>query len=113
MSTITTLKWRILDASDNRLTLISDTTANTGFTLQGADGYNNGVLLLNNACKAMYSNSGLGAIGRSINIEDIEDVSSYEVSNKETVSIPSYRNYPNIYALEKTGSAKWNIWNKI
>ena len=66
LSTLPNIKWRILDASDNTLTLISDKAANTNFTLYGANGYNNGVLLLNNACKAMYSNSSLGATGRSL-----------------------------------------------
>lgn len=49
-----------------------------GFMLHSSAGYNNGVLLLNQACKTMYSNSSLGAIGRSIKIEDIEAVSKYD-----------------------------------
>ena len=75
-STISGLKWRVLKDDGTTLTLIADTTANTGFTLKGANGYNNGVLLLNNACKAMYSNSTFSATGRSIKAEDIEAVSS-------------------------------------
>ena len=112
LSTITNLKWRILDASDNTLTLISDTTANTPFTLEGANGYNNGVLLLNNACKSMYSNNSLGATGRSLNIDDIEKHMSYD---KNTYSdevgkygneylASSLNNYPNIFSEEKTGA---------
>ena len=103
MATITNLKWRILDASDNTLTLISNTTANTDFTLEGPNGYNNGVLLLNNACKAMYSNSNLGAIGRSLNIDDIEAYSTYEGASLSEYT-PSNTYYPNIFALELTGS---------
>ena len=109
LSTLTNLKWRILDVSDNTLTLISATTANENFYLPGSyNMYNNGVLLLNNACKAMYSNSTLGATARNLNIDDIEEVSSY---NKN--SYPNYGNeytpswvryYPNIFALEKTGA---------
>ena len=71
-STNTDLKWRILAANNNILALISNTTANTSFGIERDSGYNNGVLLLNNACKAMYSNSNLSAVGRSINIDDIE-----------------------------------------
>ena len=103
MSTITNLRWRILEASDNTLTLISDTIANTDFTLEGPNGYNNGVLLLNNACKAMYSNSNLGAIGRSLNIDDIEAYSTYEGASLSEYT-PSNTYYPNIFALELTGS---------
>ena len=35
-------------------------------------GYNNGVYLLNDICKSRYGNASLGAIARSLNIEDIE-----------------------------------------
>ena len=106
-STITGLKWRILDANNNTLTLISETAANTGFTLSGANGYNNGVLLLNNACKAMYSNSSLGATGRSLNIDDIEDYMTYNKNSyfdygKEFS--PRYKNYPTIFANELNGA---------
>ena len=109
-STITSLKWRILKASDNTLTLISDTTANTGFYLSGANGYNNGVLLLNNACKEMYSNSNLGATGRSLNIDDIEEVSSYngtEYSDRYgTQGTASNTSYPRIFEYEITGAPR-------
>ncbi len=113
ISTETYLKWRILFVDDEKLTLISDNTANEGFYLDGANGYNNGVLLLNNACKALYSNGTLGAVGRNVKIEDIEKVSSFnpeddeflnygqEVSNsmgKNNVS------YPNIFAEELNGA---------
>ena len=101
-STISGLKWRILDASSNTLTLISDTVANTNFTLYGENGYNNGVLLLNNACKAMYSKSDW-ATGRSLNIDDIEKKSDYVgASNAEHRLSDKF--YPNIFAQEKTGS---------
>ena len=77
LSTDTSLKWQILFADSNTLTLISEKPVHNGFYLGNYNGYNNGVLLLNNACKAMYSNSSLGATGRSLKIEDIESVSSY------------------------------------
>ena len=101
--TIDTLKWRILEAKNNVLTLISDTTANEDFGLGGANGYNNGVLLLNNACKAMYSNSSLGATGRSLNIDDIEAHSTYSGATL-TEYTPLYRNYPSIFEQELNGA---------
>ena len=114
LSTITTLQWRILFVDSNKLTLISDVPANTHFELEGANGYNNGVLLLNNTCKAMYSNSSLGATARSLNIDDIERVSTYDKSiyldpdsnslnyEREYKAINS--SYPKILKLEKTGA---------
>ena len=51
----------------------------------------------------MYSNSSLGAVARSIKIEDIEKISSFTGnSNKEY--IPMYGSYPNIFALEESGA---------
>ena len=106
-STITSLKWRIMFVDNTTITLISDTTANTRFYLAGANGYNNGVKLLDDACKAMYSNSSLSAVGRSLKIRDIEAVSSFDKSSYSNYGreySTSYKYYPNIFADELTGS---------
>ena len=120
-STDSTLKWRILEVTDNTLTLISDTTANPTFGLESYNGYNNGVKLLNDACAAMYSNSSLGAIGRSINITDIENHSRFDKTTSSeygvnygtefdiTYNYTTY--YPRIHTQEKTLEAsKQNQW---
>lgn len=73
-----------------------------GVKLSGANGYNNGVKLLNDACAAMYSNSSLGAVGRSVDIEDIESVSSYSGATLSSI-ITGNTWYPNIFKQEKTG----------
>ena len=78
LSTEENLKWRILFIDDNKLTLISDTATEEKMSLGAPTGFNNGVLLLNNACKTMYSNNSLGAIGRNLNLEDIEKESSFD-----------------------------------
>lgn len=120
LSTITTLKWRILGVNENILTLISDVSANNNFGLAGANGYNNGVLLLNNACKAMYSNSSLGATARSANIDDIEDYMTYDKTNYSTGEqygtygneyTPMARNYPSIFANEIMGAPNGTYGN--
>ena len=86
------LKWRILFVEDGILTLIADdVTGEIG--LGGQRGYNNAVLLLNNACKNMYSNSSLGATGRSLCREDIEHVSNYDKY--------SYENYGEQIVVKK------------
>ena len=106
--TDTNLKWRILFVENNKLTLISDTATHENFGLGGVNGYNNGVLLLNNACKAMYSNNSLGAVGRSLKIEDIESVSSFKGTDATSYYgkeySPSNRYYPNIFAQEEGGA---------
>ncbi len=106
VNTINGLKWRILEAENNTLTLISDTAANE-FVLEGYDGYNNGVKLLNDACKALYSNQNLSAVSRSLNIDDIEKYSTYDKTTYKDYGKefkPSSSSHPKIFELEKTGA---------
>lgn len=49
------------------------TIDSTGTVYLGqAQGYNNGVKLLNDACSSLYSNASKGITARSLNIDDIE-----------------------------------------
>ncbi|MDO5555473.1 MAG: hypothetical protein Q4G09_02120 [Clostridia bacterium] len=102
------LKWQILNIyPDGTVDLVSTPTGDVYF--QGAQGYNNGVYLMHDICKVLYSNSTLGVEARSINLKDIEahmtpagkvaknGYSGY--GNLKTYTIAnSY--YPNIYAQE-------------
>ncbi len=69
----TTLKWRILDISENTINLISDKPVEFNLYFQGARGYNNAEQILNEYCKQMYSNKSYQAVGRSLNIEDVQN----------------------------------------
>ena len=110
------MKWRVLNIHENgTVDLIAD-IASTDQTIyfQGALGYNNGVYLLNDICKELYSNSTLGITARSIKIEDLEDQMNetgiaardgyvYETTqygNTKT-NTGTYTQYPNLYAKEK------------
>lgn len=109
LTTDTTAEWRILYSTDTKLMITTEIPIHSGFKLSGINGYNNGVLLLNNACKELYSNKLLGAVGRSMNIEDIEKVSTfdkttYENYGKELTDTGGNSRYPNIFALEITGA---------
>ena len=68
-----TLNWRILKIKDDgSIDIISDPTSNAvGF--ENALGYNNGVYLLNDICKELYSNTTKGVTARSVNLKDMED----------------------------------------
>ena len=46
--------------------MVPATTPSGTVTLQGAQGYNNAVLLLNQACSSLYGNSSKGITARSI-----------------------------------------------
>lgn len=111
------LNWRILSINDNgTVNLISETPTSVGLYLGGARGYNNGVFLLNDIAKKLYSNSKLGATARSLTIEDIENgmteeglnfVHSYTNSDSgltwgqaKTYTNPIYKYYPNLYSQE-------------
>ena len=86
-----TLKWRVLNINtDGTVDLISDKPTSSLVYFKGARGYNNGVYLLNDYCKTMYSNSSLGAEARSLNIEDIQD--KMKVVDEETGK-KAYENY--------------------
>ena len=106
-STDTAVKWRILFVENDKISLISEEPINNGFNLRGYNGYNNGVKLLNEACMTMYSNSSLGATSRSLNIDDIEEISSYNKNGYPgygTDYTPPNKYYPNIYEDEMSGT---------
>ena len=100
------LNWQILSINnDGTVELISENRTTKYIVLQGALGYNNGVYLLNDIGKQLYSNNTLGAIGRSINIEDIEKNYSelgktYKNNNTGNAKSFSSCNYPVLYAQE-------------
>ena len=111
--------WKVLSIDENTGSVeLVPSSATTGTVrLQGAQGYNNGVKLLNDACSSLYGNSGKGIVARSINIEDIEkymtDIAITEAHNYTNtdsnikygnqVSSPyaTNKNYPAIYAQER------------
>ena len=69
--------WKVFDINTGtgEVTLVPVTsTDNAGgwVYLSGAQGYNNAVYLLNEACSNLYGDSKKGITARSINIEDIE-----------------------------------------
>ena len=84
------LRWRVLNINtDGTVDLISDKPTSMQVYFQGARGYNNGVYLLNDYCKTMYSNSSKEAVARSLNIEDIQD----KMKVDEVTGKKAYENY--------------------
>ena len=67
-----TLNWRILKIkADGSIDIISDPT-NKEVYFSRSLGYNNGVYLLNDICKELYSNTSKGVTARSVNLKDME-----------------------------------------
>lgn len=113
------LKWRVfsIDEQTGEIELVSATAAQstTPLYLQGADGYNHGVDILNDLCETLYSKTEDGktvATARSINVEDINSKTTYDYEKftngtftyGEEIKLSNYetnaRKYPNLYAKE-------------
>ena len=113
----TGLKWRILniDEANGTVDLISENPTGTGVYFSNILGYNNGPYLMNEICKAQYSNKSLGVNARSINLLDIEKHltpdgitkrNSYQYSSSTakygtTKTYTSSTKYPSLYANQK------------
>ena len=98
------LNWRVLGKdNDGNILLISGTPTEAGLGFRGYIGYNNYETVLNDTCKALYSNTELGATARSITMEDIDKYlggSNYKKEEFEGGSSKSggygYQNYSTI-----------------
>lgn len=114
----TGLKWRILniDESNGTVDLISENPTGTDVYFSGALGYHNGPYLMNEICKAQYSNKSLGVNARSINLLDMEKhltaagIAARNAHNKGSSSYAQYgttktytsnTKYPSLYAGQK------------
>ena len=110
-------KWKVLDIKDGEVTLIPEAPTTGKVYLQGAQGYNNAVKLLNDACSNLYGNASKGIEARSINIEDIENYMTDDAKNgtngaykynngnatyntQTSTPYTTYKKYPTIYAKE-------------
>ena len=116
-------KWKVLDIKSGKVILVPEAPTTGKVYLQGAQGYNNGVKLLNDACSNLYGNESKGIEARSINIEDIENYMTDDAKNgtngaykynngnatyNTQTSTPHtrYKVYPTIYAKENLSVIK-------
>ena len=114
----TGLKWRILniDEAKGTVDLISENPTGTSVYFSNLLGYNNGPYLMNEICKAQYSNKSLGVNARSINLLDMEkhltaagitarnaysNAYSDNVKYGTTKTHTSKTKYPSLYAGQK------------
>ena len=119
--------WKVLSVDSNGNIEMVPLSAKGNLVLQGAQGYNNGVKLLNDACSSLYGGSqGSGITARSICEQDFikagkksqpndtdesNDWTRYRAAfsngyatygyQKQNVFSQEYSHYPSIYALEK------------
>ena len=68
----TTMKWQVLRINEDRSMDIIGTPTTSKVWLGYAKGYNNGVYLMNDICKTLYSNGAHNIVARSVNLDDME-----------------------------------------
>ena len=125
----TGLKWRILniDEANGTVDLISENPTGTGVYFRNLLGYNNGPYLMNEICKAQYSNKTLGVEARSINLLDMEKhltptgitnrnaykYNSDTVKYGTTETYTSNTKYPSLYANQKGAGPNVNSISQL
>ena len=110
----TGLTWKVLnvDKENDTVDIISTNPTSSTVTFANILGYNNGPYLMNEICKAQYSNKTLGVNARSINLLDMEkhltaagitnrNACTNEVKYGTTNTNTSNTKYPSLYANQK------------
>lgn len=70
--------WRVVDVNkqNNQIKIIPTTLNNYTVTLKGAEGFNNGVKILNDICNKIFCNTDYNTTAKNISIKDLEKISS-------------------------------------
>ena len=113
----TGLTWKVLnvDKENDTVDIISTNPTSSDVHLGDILGYNNGPYLMNEICKAQYSNKTLGVNARSINLLDMEKhLTPTGITNRNayqqvsstvkygtTKTYTSNKKYPRLYANQK------------
>ena len=110
----TGLTWKVLnvDKENDTVDIISTNPTSSTVYFGNILGYNNGPYLMNEICKAQYSNATLGVNARSVNLLDMEkhltaagiaarNAYSSNVKYGTTKTYTSNTKYPSLYANQK------------
>ena len=110
----TGLTWKVLnvDKENDTVDIISTNPTSSTVYFGNILGYNNGPYLMNEICKAQYSNKTLGVEARSINLLDMEKhLTATGITNRNaytnavkygtTKTYTSNTKYPSLYANQK------------
>ena len=101
------LKWQVLKINADGSMDIIGTPTSQNIYFGNAKGYNNGVYVMNDICKTLYSRSGIEA--RSVNIEDFEywlekagktSVRDTYTGYNQSTTYKSNKKYPYLYKYE-------------
>ena len=95
------LKWRVLDVQNGQVRLISETPATSKIELEGYNGYNNAVKLIDDACSTLYTNTKLASKVQNLKIEDITKYMTTQPTEGTTPYSPTNIKYPKILENEE------------
>ena len=95
------LKWRVLDVQNGQVRLISEVPTTSKIELQGYNGYNNAVKLIDDACSTLYTNTKLANKVQNLKIEDITKYMKTQPTEDTTPYSPTNKYYPEILLKEK------------
>ena len=106
-------KWKVLsiDKSTGKIEMVPATISSGTVTLQGAQGYNNVVKLLNDACSSLYGNTAKGITARSITEEDFVKVGGTKWTNKRAAYVSGAK-YGNQYGKPYTTNNYYPVMYK-
>lgn len=117
--------WKVLDIDSDTETvkLVPANQPAVMVKLERANGYNNAVFLLNEACKTLYKNENLGITENDVRSINIEDISGDDIGNvdgaikKSVVDASKGEGYPvsmkNAYDSYKNGYGIGSAWRKL
>ena len=105
------LNWRVLDVKDGQVRLISELPTTSTIALNGYNGYNNGVKLLDDTCSTLYSNSKLASKVQNLKIEDITAYMKTQPTEDTTEYKPTNINYPKILEQEENQTVENSVTN--
>ncbi len=108
------LKWRVLDIDETTggVRLISAEPTDSKIQLNGYNGYNNAVKLIDDACSTLYNNN-LASKVQNLKIEDITKYMTTQPIEDTTEYIPTNIKFPNILKQEKNQTVDGSITQKI
>ena len=123
------LTWKVLnvDKENDTVDIISTNPTSSTVYFHNILGYNNGPYLMNEICKAQYSNKTLGVEARSINLLDMEkhltspgitarNAYQYDSSTAKygtTKTYTSNTKYPSLYANQKGAGPNVNSISQL
>ena len=100
------LNWRVLDVENGKVRLISEIPTTSTVALEGYNGYNNAIYLLDKICNALYNKKGYTEKIQNLKIEDVVKYIITKPTIEDKTYYPTNKYYPNMLIEEKNQTIK-------